>query len=234
MSSDLLCFSHIRWASPWRRPQALMTRAAHDRHVWFVEDPVDDETDSHLTIRQTAPGLAIVVPVLRRGLDRRARVKAQASVLRPFVESLASGDPLHWYYVPEARAYTAGLPVGAVVYDRVAEASATGAESVHRVWESELLAAADMVFTDSRDLLQSMRGRHPDTHLFPDPPRLAIGASVPSGQPAQVSVEAAWNAIWKRMHARIVQAQSRRTSPGAVAARLVSAPEESRPLLGAE
>ena len=213
-----------------------MARAAHERHVWFIEEPVDDESDSHLRVHQIAPGLGIVVPILRQGLDKRARVKAQAAVLRPFVEALAPGDPLHWYYIPEARACTAGLPVGSVVYDCVTAASTGSASSAHRVWEAEMLAAADLVFTDSAGLLTSMRGRHPDVSAFPDPPGLTFGTTAAAGQPAQVSVDAAWDATWTRMHARIVQAESRRTSPRSRTRRppMVSAPDEGRPLQGAE
>ena len=39
-STDLLCFSHLRWHFVTQRPQHLMGRAARDRRVFFWEEPV--------------------------------------------------------------------------------------------------------------------------------------------------------------------------------------------------
>ncbi len=36
---DLLVFSHLRWHFVTQRPQHLLTRAAHSRHVYFWEEP---------------------------------------------------------------------------------------------------------------------------------------------------------------------------------------------------
>jgi len=39
---DLVCLSHLRWDFVYQRPNHLMARAAHDRRVLYVEEPLFD------------------------------------------------------------------------------------------------------------------------------------------------------------------------------------------------
>ena len=41
---DLVCFSHLRWNFVFQRPQHLMVRFARNRRVYFVEEPILDDT----------------------------------------------------------------------------------------------------------------------------------------------------------------------------------------------
>jgi len=41
---DLICLSHLRWDFVWQRPQHLMSRFARDRRVFFVEEPIWEDT----------------------------------------------------------------------------------------------------------------------------------------------------------------------------------------------
>ncbi len=37
---QLVCFSHLRWDFVYQRPQHLLSRAARDHDVYFIEEPV--------------------------------------------------------------------------------------------------------------------------------------------------------------------------------------------------
>ena len=37
---DLICFSHLRWDFVFQRPQHLLSRAALERRVFFIEEPI--------------------------------------------------------------------------------------------------------------------------------------------------------------------------------------------------
>ena len=166
-ASDLLCFSHLRWDFVWQRPQHLMTRASETRRVWFVEEPVVTERQAWLDVRQVTPTLSVVVPHLPEGLTRQRRVALQTDLLQRLTASMAQ-PPVHWYYTPMAREFASSLRASAVVYDCMDELSAfAGAPASIRVWESELLAAADVVFTGGASLYEAKRSRHPQVHAFP-------------------------------------------------------------------
>ena len=40
MVADLVCFSHLRWDFVYQRPNHLMARAARERRVLLVEEPL--------------------------------------------------------------------------------------------------------------------------------------------------------------------------------------------------
>jgi glycosyltransferase involved in cell wall biosynthesis len=164
---DLICFSHLRWDFVWQRPQHLMTRAAVERRVWFVEEPQEGGTEPVLEMRPVAPRVSVVVPRLPAGLSRDERVDAQSRLLSQLAGAMET-PPLHWYYSPMFREVTSALPSSGVVYDCMDELSAfAGAPPALRRWESELLAAADVVFTGGVSLYQSKRQRH--SRVFPFP-----------------------------------------------------------------
>ena len=64
---DLVCFSHLRWAFVHQRPQHLMSRAARDRRVWFLEEPVPGPRPV-LKRRMTPEGVVVCVPEVPAGL----------------------------------------------------------------------------------------------------------------------------------------------------------------------
>lgn len=163
---DVICFSHLRWDFVWQRPQHLMTRAARERRVWFVEEPHEGD-ETVLDIREVGPRVSVVVPRVPAGLHREEGVAAQARLLEELIAGMEM-PPLHWYYSPMFREVAAALPSSGVVYDCMDELSGfAGAPPALGHWESELLAAADVVFTGGVSLYESKRRRH--TRVFPFP-----------------------------------------------------------------
>jgi glycosyltransferase involved in cell wall biosynthesis len=168
MLPDLFCFSHLRWDFVWQRPQHLMTRAAESRHVWFIEEPQSTQGAGYVEIKTAAPNIFVVVPLLPAGLDRAQAGREQGHLLSQLPLRHAALPPVHWYYTPMAREFSHVLPAGTIVYDCMDELSAfAGAPPEMLAWESELLTAADLVFTGGASLYEAKRDRHPKVFAFP-------------------------------------------------------------------
>ena len=54
-TTDLVCFSHLRWNFVFQRPQHLLSRFAKDFRVFFIEEPVFDAQSDSLLIRNRNP-----------------------------------------------------------------------------------------------------------------------------------------------------------------------------------
>jgi UDP-galactopyranose mutase len=163
----LLCFSHLRWDFVFQRPQHLMTRFAERMPVVFWEEPMLGGTQApHLSIRDEN-GIRIAVPQLPAGLDAEANTAAQAALLRDF---LATEPPVavRWYYTPMMLAFSRTVVAGCTVYDCMDELSAFRFAPPELIaLETELLDAADLVFTGGHSLYEEKRKHHSDVHPFP-------------------------------------------------------------------
>ena len=166
--SDLICFSHLRWHFVWQRPQHLLSRAARDRRVWFVEEPREHDGEARLDVTPVNDRLSVVVPMLPAGLNAEETCRAQRELLASWWRERAFHSPLLWYYTPMALPFTRTLAAGVVVYDCMDELSLfKGAPPALRGLELELLERADLVFTGGVSLWEYKRTQHPATHAFP-------------------------------------------------------------------
>lgn len=165
---DFVVFSHLRWSFVYQRPQQILGRCARANRVFFIEEPIVEETEqSRLGVSRSEEGVAIVVPVLPA-----AAYQSQDAVLSGLLESFFKKhkvvDPVLWYYTPMAMSFTANLSGSLVVYDCMDELSAfRGAPPGLRAAEASLLQRADLVFTGGRSLHEAKRRSHPSVHLFP-------------------------------------------------------------------
>lgn len=165
---DLICLSHLRWDFVWQRPQHLMSRFARDRRVFFVEEPIWEDTKPRLEVREGKGGVNVAIPHLPHGLSPEQAEAAQAELLREMLEEHEVAEYVLWYYTPMAIPFTAGLEPLGVVYDCMDELSLfRGAPRDLLDRESKLLAAADLVFTGGQSLYEAKRERHPRVHPFP-------------------------------------------------------------------
>src|ERR1700751_4511639 len=73
---DLVCFSHLRWDFVHQRPQHLLKRAARDRRVFFIEEPVFDNSTMHVEMHERENGVQLVVPHLPHGLQSQVASNA--------------------------------------------------------------------------------------------------------------------------------------------------------------
>lgn len=166
---DLIVFSHLRWDFVYQRPQHLLKRSAHDRRVFFIEEPVFDKGSMCLHVSERETNLKVVVPHLPEGLQSEV---AKTAVLHDMVQRLIVENNIHqfvaWYYTPMALDFTRHLHPLAVVYDCMDELSAfKGASPYLTMRERELFQIADLVFTGGQTLYEAKRNQHHSVYAFP-------------------------------------------------------------------
>jgi glycosyltransferase involved in cell wall biosynthesis len=187
----LACFSHLRWDLVFQRPHHLLTRAARDRAVLYVEEPLAaDGPEPRLAVRRVAPGVDVATPLVPAALAGEAEpvrglVHAEIARRRP-------AELVAWYYTPMALDWTRGLAPDVVVYDCMDELSAfrhPPAGLLER--EAALLGIADVVFTGGHSLYEAKRDRHPSVHAFPssvDAAHFAAARRGPDDPPDQAPI----------------------------------------------
>jgi glycosyltransferase involved in cell wall biosynthesis len=180
---DLVCFSHLRWGFVFQRPQHLMRRAARDRRVYFIEEPVPGPAPG-LNRRVTPEAVHVCVPALPPGLTPEEAERRVADELCAFAEAEEIVSPTAWLYTPMMLPWAEVLEPGAVVYDCMDELSAfrfAPPALVDR--EAALLRRADLVFAGGRSLWEARRAVHPSPHLFPSSVDVAHFAAARAGLP---------------------------------------------------
>ncbi|MEO6580913.1 MAG: glycosyltransferase family 1 protein, partial [Sphingomicrobium sp.] len=165
----LLCLSHLRWDFVFQRPQQLMTRLAANNNVLFWEEPIFASPDAAATVerRTGAPGLTVLTPRLPEGLTKEQQDEALEMLLR--AETQGTNKPLiRWFYTPMMLSFARGIEAECTVYDCMDELSGFDfAPAELKSLESELLAAADLVFTGGHSLYEAKSVLHPRVHAFP-------------------------------------------------------------------
>ena len=164
---NLLCFAHLRWNFVYQRPQHLLSRAARQCRVWYVEEPVWQDT-LQLEIRLVADNLRVVVPHLPRGIDAQTALRLQRQLIDQLIDQQDITDYITWYYTPMALPFTDHLRPKLVLYDCMDELSAfLGASPQLIEQEQRLLDRADVVFTGGYSLYEAKQKRHPNVYAFP-------------------------------------------------------------------
>ena len=166
LSCTIIAFSHLRWDGVFQRPQHILSRLAKRHRVYVWEEPhfADDLAAPRLDERRCPQtGVTILTPWLRHGTDVDAD-------LRSLVADRAANLPqplVCWYYTPMMRRFSADLPAQSIVYDCMDELSAfLGAPPELLERESELFAAADVVFCGGPSIYRSKMKRHGNVHCF--------------------------------------------------------------------
>ena len=170
MRPILVVFSHLRWGFVYQRPQHLMSRAARDHRVYFIEEPWfhGDGPLPRLDLYPQPSGVTIAVPVLPYGLSETDVVEAQRRLLDELLAGHAGTSRIFWYYTPMALASSDHLEPDLCVYDCMDELSGFWfAPPELRRLEAALFDRADLVFTGGQSLYEAKRHRHPDVHAFP-------------------------------------------------------------------
>ncbi len=166
MSADIICLSHLRWNFVHQRPQHLMSRAARNRRVLFVEEPIFGEfVSASLYLRSTPGGVTVAVPMLPGWMRQSGAGEVQAKLLAQVVQGLEFSSYVAWLYTPMALPLLQGLTPAATVYDCMDELSAfKDAPPELATREAQLLNAADVVFTGGHSLYRAKRHLHHNVH----------------------------------------------------------------------
>jgi UDP-galactopyranose mutase len=168
VARDLICFSHLRWNFVYQRPNHLMVRAARDRRVYFIEEPVFSTATTPGFARRSEAGVTIVTPNLPADLTAHDVSRALGRLLDDLVEVEAVNRPDLWYYTPMALPWSRHLRANATIYDSMDDLTGfRGAPPALAELEAELLARARVVFCGGVSLHARMRDRHPLTYCFP-------------------------------------------------------------------
>ena len=168
-STDLVCFSHLRWDFVYQRPQHLLTRCARERRVFFIEEAIYGNRSMRLDIREAEGGVRVVVPYLPDGLRSEIAINAvMREMLRQMFIDHDISEYVFWYYTPMALSFTDHFKPVASVYDCMDELSAfKGAHSKLPLLEKELFRKVDLVFTGGQSLYEAKCNQHPSVHAFP-------------------------------------------------------------------
>jgi UDP-galactopyranose mutase len=164
---NIVCLSHLRWNFVFQRPQHLLSRAAREGRVLFLEESVACDGEAALEVRDH-DGVLVGVP----RLPRQIRDTTATTLLKSLVSQALTQWMPHpyvlWYYTPMALPFTTHLRPAAVVFDCMDELSAfAGAPETLRLCEAELFKKADVVFTGGQSLYEAKRSRHPNVYAFP-------------------------------------------------------------------
>ncbi len=167
---DLLVFSHLRWDFVYQRPQHLLSRLAHDRRVFFVEEP--ENTTGPASVAAKTPCAGVTVLRAQIAIDAPgftdANMAKMSPLLRECLAQLAVQQAVAWFYTPMALPLLDTVPASAVVYDCMDELSAfdfAPPQLLQR--EAALLQRADLVLTGGPSLYEAKKSRHPNVHCFP-------------------------------------------------------------------
>lgn len=168
MTCDVICFSHLRWNFVFQRPQHLLSRAAQQRRVFFVEEPVfHSGTRSHVAVTKAQPHVHVIVPHLAES-DRSRDIDVQRELLDGVIASEQIRPEVLWYYTPMSLRFSDHLEAPAIVYDCMDELSNfAGAPPGLREAERTLLTRAGLVFTGGRSLYEAKKHLHKNIHPFP-------------------------------------------------------------------
>jgi UDP-galactopyranose mutase len=166
---DLVCLSHLRWDFVYQRPQHLLSRCAHERRVFFIEEPLFvKEQLAQLDVTMRNCGVSIVVPRLPEGLSEKEIIDVQRLLIDELFQRCRISDYVLWYYTPMAMQFTRHLDPLVTVFDCMDELSAFKfAPAALKQLEAELLSRADVVFTGGQSLYEAKRNQHSNIHPFP-------------------------------------------------------------------
>jgi glycosyltransferase involved in cell wall biosynthesis len=165
----LMCLSHLRWNFVWQRPQHLLSRAASDYDVLFIEEPIfEAQAKPRMEWRVESSGVHIGVPVLPEGSTPSAITLLQRKLIDETLSSRPHSQFVLWYYTPMALPFTLHLRPDICIYDNMDELSAFRGASPRLVaLERRLFQRADVVFTGGHSLYEAKRSKHRNIHAFP-------------------------------------------------------------------
>lgn len=164
---SIIVFSHLRWDFVFQRPQHLLTRAAEDFDVRFIEEPLF-EGDVCGVRREERNGVTVVQPLVPAALQGTPDADDHVRAVAAAEADSTRGRLILWFYTPMALPFADNIAADAIVFDKMDELAAFAfAPPMLKALEAELLHRADVVFTGGAALYEAAAGRHANLHCFP-------------------------------------------------------------------
>lgn len=166
---DTVCLSHLRWDFVYQRPQHLLSRFTQNGRVFFFEEPVYIDGETHLQKNEKAENLYVLVPHISHA-DRESKDinEIQREMLENAIAENEINDYILWFYTPMAMNFAAHLEPSATVFDCMDELSAfkfAPPELIEN--ERRVMEKADVVFTGGQSLFEAKKDKHERVHAFP-------------------------------------------------------------------
>jgi UDP-galactopyranose mutase len=164
---DVICLSHLRWDFVYQRPQHLMSRFAKNGRVFYFEEPIFSDGETHLEISERAGNLSVCVPHINSGEIRRT-TEIQQAMLDEIISGNGIEKYIAWFYTPMGLDFASHLNPEAIVFDCMDELSAfkfAPPELLEN--ERKLLEKADIVFTGGQSLYEAKKDKHERVFAFP-------------------------------------------------------------------
>lgn len=168
MKPIMIVLSHLRWDFVFQRPQQLLTRAAAEFNVFYIEEPIHEGEIATQRQFVRPPGVTVIQPILPAGTSESAAVAHQRAIAEAVAARAGSAPIVLWYYTPMALTFGQHLAADVIVFDKMDELSAFAfAPPELRFREASLMGTADLVFTGGASLHAAAVGRNPDVYCFP-------------------------------------------------------------------
>jgi glycosyltransferase involved in cell wall biosynthesis len=169
VQDTFICFSHLRWNFVYQRPQHLLSRAARNGKVYFLEEPIfAHAARPELSLRTETDGVTVAVPVLPEGVNPAQISRMQRKLVDALLASMPRRRSIAWFYTPMALPFSRHLSFDLCVYDNMDELAAFAGAPAHlATLEREMFRRADLVFTGGQSLYEAKRSRHHNIHAFP-------------------------------------------------------------------
>lgn len=164
----LIVLSHLRWDFVVQRPHHILSRAAADFDIWFLEEPVIEGSIAMVREIDSSVGVTIVQPVLPAGTSAADTQRHQAETAARLIARAGAAPVCLWYYTPMALVFGQHLSADLVIYDKMDELAAFAfAPPELAELDAKLLRTADLVFTGGASLQAAARKHRGDAHCFP-------------------------------------------------------------------
>lgn len=93
----IIVLSHLRWDFVFQRPQQLLTRAARDFSVYFIEEPIYEGDVATQRNFMREPGVRVIQPILPHNTPETAAIAHQRDVAEA-VAAQAGAEPIILWY----------------------------------------------------------------------------------------------------------------------------------------
>ncbi len=168
-ATDVICLSHLRWDFVYQRPQHIMSRCARNGRVFYFEEPIYIDGETHLAVSERGENLFVCVPHInhRDGIEK-GTYEIETSMLDDLIVSNKIENFIEWFYTPMAIEFAAHLKPALTVFDCMDELSAFKFAPPELIAnEQKLLERADLVFTGGQSLYEAKKNRHEKVFAFP-------------------------------------------------------------------